>query len=393
MSERHQSKVTQLHPEQERRRKIRKRLRLIAILTVVVLAVLALILFWRDLNFDRFRRWVSYMGVDPDGAYGQFQYPAYDGNVYAVYENGLLVSSHNELLLFDETGSPKGSVTTSMDAAAVDVEGSYAVVWDVGGSNVCTLRDGKELLNRALDQTILDADVAANGDVAYATSTDGYRTMLTMLDNQMQERFKWYSSAQYLPLCAVNSGGSQLAAVALGQDQGTFSSSLLLLDPTVSEQEPTTISLGNQLMYDLDYLTDRYLCAVGETSVQILHTSGEPSGTYEYQGDHLKKYSLRGDGFVTLALSPYQAGGQCVLKTVDYHGAELGSLALGQEVLQLSAAGDYVAVLTATGVQIYTSDLQLYAQTDDVLGVSQVLMREDGSAVLVAADHASLFLP
>ena len=105
------------------------------------------------------------------------------------------------------------------------------------------------------------------------------------------------------------------------------------------------------------------------------------------------KYDINGDGFVTLALNPYQTGSQYVLKTVEYDGQERASLALGQEVLHLSAAGDYVAVLTASGLQIYTSDLQLYAQTDDILGITQVLMREDGTAVLVAANHASLFLP
>ena len=362
-------------------------------MTVVVLAILALVLFWRDLNFDRFRRWVTYMGVEPDGTYGNYQYPAYDGNAYAVYENGLVVATSSGLMLYDETGSPLTEISTAMDNPNVNVAGNYVAAWDIGGTTLCAARSGEEHLNRTLDHTILDVDLSANGDMVFASGADGYRTMLTMMDNQTQERFKWYSSAQYLPLCAVNSGGTQLAAIALGQDQGAFTSSLLLLDPTVEEQEPVQVALGNQLIYELDYLQDRYLCAVGETSLQLLRTTGEVHGTYGYNGKHLMKYDISGDGFVTLALNPYQTGSQYVLKTVEYDGQERGSLALGQEVLHLSVAGDYVAVLTASGLQIYTSDLQLYAQTDDVLGVTQVLMREDGTAVLVAANHASLFLP
>lgn len=393
MSERDMSKVTPLHPEQERRRRFRRRLRWLVIVTVVILVFVALLLFWRDLNFDRFRRWVTYMGVEPDGTYGTYQYPAYDGNTYSVYENGLLVATSSGLLLYDETGNRQEEISAAMDSPNIDVAGNYAVVWDMGGTIICTVRDGQEQMNQTLDHVLLDADLSVNGDMAYASGTDGYRTMLTMVDNQMQERFKWYSSGQYLPLCAVNSGGTQLAAIALGQDQGAFVSSLLLLDPTVAEQEPIQVPLGNQLIYDLDYVQERYLCAVGENDLQLFRTSGESHSIYEYKGEHLMKYDISGDGFVTLVLSPYQTGNQHVLKTVGYNGQERGSLALGQEVLQLSAAGDYVAVLTATGLQIYTSDLQLYAQTDEVLGVSQVLMREDGTAVLVAADHASLFLP
>ena len=393
MSEWDTSKVTPLHPERFRRRRFRRRLRWLIIVTVVVLAILALVLFWRDLNFDRFRRWVTYMGVEPDGTYGNYQYPAYDGNAYAVYENGLVVATSSGLMLYDETGSPLTEISTAMDNPNVNVAGNYVAAWDIGGTTLCAARSGEEHLNRTLDHTILDVDLSANGDMVFASGADGYRTMLTMMDNQTQERFKWYSSAQYLPLCAVNNGGTQLAAIALGQEQGAFTSSLLLLDPTVEEQEPVQVALGNQLIYELDYLQDRYLCAVGETSLQLLRTTGEVHGTYGYNGEHLMKYDISGDGFITLALNPYQTGSQYVLKTVEYDGQERGSLALGQEVLHLSVAGDYVAVLTASGLQIYTSDLQLYAQTDDVLGVTQVLMREDGTAVLVAANHASLFLP
>ena len=393
MSEWDTSKVTQLHPERFRRRRFRRRLRWLILVTVVVLAILALVLFWRDLNFDRFRRWVTYMDVEPDGTYGNYQYPAYDGNAYAVYENGLVVATSSGLMLYDETGSPLTEIIAAMDNPNVNVAGNYVAAWDIGGTTLCAARSGEEHLNRTLDHTILDVDLSANGDMVFASGADGYRTMLTMMDNQTQERFKWYSSAQYLPLCAVNSGGTQLAAIALGQEQGAFTSSLLLLDPTVEEQEPVQVALGNQLIYELDYLQDRYLCAVGETSLQLLRTTGEVHGSYGYNGEHLMKYDISGDGFVTLALNPYQTGSQYVLKTVEYDGQERGSLALGQEVLHLSVAGDYVAVLTASGLQIYTSDLQLYAQTDDVLGVTQVLMREDGTAVLVAANHASLFLP
>ena len=209
MSEWDTSKVTPLHPDRFRRRRFRRRLRWLIIVTVVLLAALALALFWRDLNFDRFRRWVTYMGVEPDGTYGNYQFPAYDSNVYAVYENGLLVATSSGLMLYDETGSPLTDVSATMENPNVNVAGNYAAAWDIGGTTLCAVRNGEEHLNRALDHAILDVDLSANGDMVFASGTDGYRTMLTMMDNQTQERFKWYSSAQYLPLCAVNNGGKQ----------------------------------------------------------------------------------------------------------------------------------------------------------------------------------------
>ena len=63
------------------------------------------------------------------------------------------------------------------------------------------------------------------------------------------------------------------------------------------------------------------------------------------------------------------------------------------EVMSLSAAGKYVAVLYQDHLTIYDKDLQEYAVLKDVSAAGTVLMRSDGSAVLTGASAASLYLP
>ena len=64
-----------------------------------------------------------------------------------------------------------------------------------------------------------------------------------------------------------------------------------------------------------------------------------------------------------------------------------------EEVMSLSAAGKYVAVLYQDHLTIYDKDLQEYAVLKDVSAAGTVLMRSDGSAVLTGASAASLYLP
>ena len=52
-----------------------------------------------------------------------------------------------------------------------------------------------------------------------------------------------------------------------------------------------------------------------------------------------------------------------------------------------------MAVLTGNELTIYKSDLTLYAATSNSWGARRVLMREDGSALLVTNESASLYLP
>ena len=62
-------------------------------------------------------------------------------------------------------------------------------------------------------------------------------------------------------------------------------------------------------------------------------------------------------------------------------------------MLDLSAAGRYLAVLYADELVIYNPQLQVYATQKDTGAATGVLMRADGSALLLSPDAASLFLP
>ena len=61
--------------------------------------------------------------------------------------------------------------------------------------------------------------------------------------------------------------------------------------------------------------------------------------------------------------------------------------------MDVSAAGDYVAVLTVNELTIFKQDMTVYADTANSWGARRVLVREDGSALLVTNESASLYLP
>ncbi len=64
-----------------------------------------------------------------------------------------------------------------------------------------------------------------------------------------------------------------------------------------------------------------------------------------------------------------------------------------EEVLSISASGRYLAVLYADRLVVYNQDIQPYASLQGTGNTRQVLMRPDGSVLLLSAGSASLFLP
>lgn len=386
-------KVTPLHPERERRRKLRRRILSLAGLVVFVLLLLTVILFHQELNLDRLRRFVTYLNVDTDGDYGHYTYEAHNSSSYAALDDGLAVASVTGLKAYGPDGLELASSSNTMTTPALDTGNRVAVAWDAGGTTLCAV-SGKEgeVLDLVTEQALLDVDISDGDEIAYAVAADGYRTVLTVLSSEQKEIFKWYSSSSYLPLCAVSDSADQLAAVALGQNEGAFESRLLLLDTSVEEQDGVTATLGNQLIFDLDYLGSD-LCAVGENSLVMVSGDGELLGEYDYGGSYLMDYTLDGNGFAALSMNEYRAGSRYSLVTVDDNSEEIANLYLGEEILSVSAAGNYVAALTASRLLIYTSDLELYHETEETSGASRVAMRADGSVLLIGSDSAQLYLP
>lgn len=78
---------------------------------------------------------------------------------------------------------------------------------------------------------------------------------------------------------------------------------------------------------------------------------------------------------------------------MDTAAATVGSLALDEQVLSVSAAGRYFAVLTSDRLDIYTKDMSLYSSLEGVLGARKVLLRSDGTAFLISSGTAWLYVP
>ena len=63
------------------------------------------------------------------------------------------------------------------------------------------------------------------------------------------------------------------------------------------------------------------------------------------------------------------------------------------DFLNISASGKYLALLTSGALSIYDQNLTEYDVSDNTTGASSAVMREDGSAILLANGHGTLYVP
>ena len=350
---------------------------------VLAAAIVAALYFFRDTDDANASGETVSAGTVEDA----FSFDAHSGNQYANVNGGLAIASVSGLNVYNADGTERTVLQSAMTTPNIQSAGDLALAYDAGGYSLLTAGKGSGAKLNVVKAAISFAQCGGKAIIASLENAGK-----AVKGESGTTVYRWLSSSQYLPTCTVSKGGTYLAVVALGQENGIFESRLVVFR-TDSEEIYSSITLGNELFYDLKFLDGDILCAVGESSCMWLKMDGTLLGRYSYGGAYLKDFDFGGNGFLTLSLNMYKAGNRCTVVTVGSDGKELGSLYFSEEILDTSSAGGYVAVLTANGMDLFDKSMERTASLDTTQGATAVLARPDGTVVLLSGGTGRVFTP
>lgn len=396
-------KIRPLKPEEgeqppEPQRKLPRFLvRALAALVVLAaaLSLTAAVAFRDSLNLDSIKRWFTYRSLtrSDSGRAESFPYGGELTDAFAVLDGDLLVCSRNAISLYSGSGTQYIDQPVNMENPVVSTNGSLAVVYDAGGSELYVL--GQRTLVWAGEglESILSARLNKNGQLTVVTQASGYRGMVTVYDAAYTPVMSVNLASAFVMDAALSDDGHTLAILTVGQSGGTFSTGLELYDMDYSSGQYApdfTCQLGGGVVLETRH-TATAVWSLGDRGLTVTDHEGRSSGV-SWADKHLRRYTLSGDGFAAALLGKYRAGSQAELWVVDSQG-QRRVLELNEQVMSISAAGRYLAVLTGDRLDIYTDQLELYDTLEGTRGARTVLLMPDGSAILISADSAGFYIP
>lgn len=379
---------------------------LIFFLTLAAVLLVVLAAAWRDgTGLDALRRYVTY-GREKEAGTG-YVFDASARNRFAALGDRLAVLSETQLALVDGSGSTVWSTTVKMTDPALSVGGGRAVAYDVGGTELYVL-DNAGLcyqIDAEEDEPYLSATLNSAGELTVTARKKNYKAAVTVYGGAGDERATFHSSERFVANAYATNDGHYLAAVTLGQSGGGFASSVVLYDLTggapadteglsggVAIEPMGSVAVSGGMCLDIGQVGSR-LALVCDTDLTFVAPGEDTMVTYDYGGSYLREYDLGGEGYAALLLNRYQSGSVARLVTVGADGQELAALPVNEEVLSVSAAGRYLAVLYADRLVIYNPTLEEYASLAGAGYAREALVGTDGSALLLASDNATRFLP
>ncbi len=380
--------------KEERPPFMRRVLSLLLVLAIVLSAV-ALTVYWDRINLDTIRRAFSYMGTEQSesGKTEPFSYECGTENKFAILGKYLAYASNKEVAVYDYNGALLFQTDIRMDTPALDIGTNAAVVYDIGGSDLLVFNEkGEKLsLQNADGLAFYSASLNRSDWLAVTGQKKSQKGCVCVYNANMDKVFEFDSSTRFVTGAYVTEDCKYMVAQTLGEKDGGFVSEMVVyrLD---SEEQYAEFALEDAMVLEIGSINGQTLC-VAEDRAVIATAGGKITATYNYAMPYLREYSCDGDGFAALAMNRHRAGTSGKLVTLGADGETIAELDLDEEVLDLSAAGRYLAVLYTDSLVIYNKDLTEYAVVEHVETTDSVCMRSDGSVWMISNDEISLLLP
>ena len=369
---------------------------LTVILTLVVVLGVVVAAAWKDLSsLDSVRRLFSYNKVQQDeqGKAELYSFSNDRSNVFALLGDQLIIASTTNVSVLGSDGSIVCSENVKLTTPAIAVGGQTAAVYDIGGRALLIfsasglVRD----MSGEVSGSILSVSLNSSDYMALNTEKSGYKSAVTMYDASGEKVLAFNSSEHYVIDATVLRDCKHMAAVTLGESGGVFADTVNIY--SLGSDKPTAVNtLTGSLLLSTGSVAGTLACLTDE-GLALFTAEGSLSGSYRYEYPYLRGQSLNGENFAALLLGRYRSGSTMKLVTVAQDGSTLASLDTTGEVLSMSAAGRYIAVLYSDSLVIYTPQLEEYARLDGTEYARSVLMRSDGTAVLVGSSSAWLYIP
>ncbi len=368
-----------------------RRVLLLLLILTVVLAAAVLSTMEDGQQFSALRRWLMY--GETTQTQDLYTYASHQGNRCVPLGEELLVVNQNSIQLLQRGGLVICDLPVSMTAPTVSVGSELASVCDAGGSEVYVLdKTGLRYTHTTGDDLLCySARMNSMDYLAVTEQKNGFKAAVTVYDKTGKLIFRFDSHESYLSDAAVSEDGKSLVVIALDAQKGAFTSSLVTYD-LVTAQRTGSYPLRDGLVLDF-VINGSNIVTLCDKRLTVTSQTGETILNHAYGELYLHDYAITGSDFCTLLLGRYQSSNICSLATFGLDGSSLATLDLTEEVLDMSAAGDCLAVLYSDSLVIYDRTLAELHRLEGTDYAGHVQMNEDGTALLIAETSTWRFLP
>ena len=315
-----------------------------------------------------------------------YTYETGSRQMFALIGSELAVASTTGSQILDENGKSALREVFSMTEPAVCTNGSVCAFYDIGGTSLRVVKDGKStVLDRKTP--ITSAALSSGGYLAVTGEEDGYKGSVKVYNSNLEAVYEWFSGSGYPLDAAVSPDGGSLAVLTVGS-----AGSEVHLFALNSEKETASVKLDGELGLRLHYSKNGDFCVLTQKNLYFYSGSGKTLSTFSFGSNTLEDYEFSPE-LTVVSLGQYVSGGSTVLTSLGQDGKKLGSVTLSEAPVTLSSQGRRLLVLSNEAVTVYDSALRAQKSAATSSGYISAALLPDGDALLLSTHYGEKCTP
>lgn len=338
----------------ERKREKDRKTRRIVWIVLAVLVVIIIVMKLCEIDYNQMKSVLS-GGTQAvsDKLDGDFPYTLDSSDKVSVQKQGsrLAVLTSSSVSVLDP-GDANVEFTAVHGYAnpIMKVSDSYLVTFDQGGKKLRLDYSGENLYEINSKTSVLCADVADNGNVAYATTSEEKRSDVYILSKTQDEKLKYSVSYGFVTNIAVSDNGKKVAFLAMNSQDAKLMSKLYLMN--AGDSEPyAEFDVSGSTILDIEFDSNK-LFVIGNDFLSVV--SGDDMKSVIKQGSmNTVCFDYMPSGELVLAYNTYNNSTSNSIVRVSSSGSVKSTISVDGTIKDISCSSSEVSVLFSDNIVTY----------------------------------------
>lgn len=286
-----------------------------------------------------------------------FPRPVYGAKVtpqnFQLLDGDIVLSSDTNLTCYNKNSKEIFNRQHSFFSPTLKTTKNKALLYDLYGKSFEIDAKSKNLYKSTLDDEILCAGIAENGNYGIATKTNGYFSKVSIFKRLSADKIYEYNfSDTYVSDLDLSPNGKNFSAVGLSSQNGCMYSNLFIF--SCDDENPKfKIQFKDSMIFKLSYVNNNHIAVLGDNIFSVINTKNGQRKDYNFENKTLTAFEINKNDRHVLSLSNSDDGNSCEVVVIDKDGDVLSNFKTDIKIKSISYKNRKIAALSYDKVYVY----------------------------------------
>lgn len=272
----------------------------------------------------------------------------------SVVNDKLNILTNSSLIVLNPTDAKElNNIQHNYSNPIMSKAGNYICIIDQGATRLRLDTTSDNKFEKNLKKRIITADVAANGNVAYATLADESKSTIEVISKTTAQKAKIDVNDGYVTSIAINSAGSKLAYATVNSKDAKLITAIHTINVGATE-DTAAFDLESSNLLDLHFSNSGNCYVICDDAVYVISSQKKLTDVYKKGTISTISYAYTDTNELILNYAQYSDSIQNDVSYIKSNGKIKSTVRFDKRVKSISSSSNKMTVLLDDKIKVYS---------------------------------------